>query len=775
MTTPRVALYSRLPEIYRIKDDEQIPAGQLGAYLGVVERAFGAIHQNIEALYDDLFIETCDDWVIPYIGDLLGTSHLSGPAWTLRADVADTIALRRRKGTLGAMELLVYDLTEWGVHCVELRENLAWHQHLNHQRPDAGGEPPYGLTTVTRFTVPRGGTAPIRDPATLSLAGTPFDPFAYVADVRPPAFDALRINLPNLAIFLWRLTAYRVPLTRPFSRGASASAVTGGAPFIARFDVHPLGEPVRLFNVGRFDPDARPLILSRVDDVPGPMPQARLTEGSPAGRPEEYVAIDTYDAGDPLLALLNITDVGLQLHLPDAQFGGDVWTIRGENLCAWESGLFPRLQDREVAVDPVHGRVALGVATQAEADALVRSMLETYTYGAIGPVGAHPVSRDDAPTQWLGEAVDLRLVDFFQDPLGLQHALDSIQDAVQPIVVEIQDSMTHDLDLSVVLGRINEAGGPNLRLNRTLIIRAASGERPIVRLARPLRFRPTNVLGANPAEQNLFDAVVDEMTVRLEGLYLTRDSAFPTGQPLVARAAVHSLELVGCTLDPGGYEPLSPPRTAIRDACSLEEPYGFDALTEPAFKQTPEVHLQRSIAGPMRLDTGYTLFLDDSIVDGGAGIDDDPTNAIAIGGATTPDTGWGPPVKVHGTTILGRSRVRTLSGRGGVFVHQLEVLDNQVGCIKLSYFSGEADRLPENFECVSAPAARLRFTADWFGMSAYCQITRNSDFHILERGPSDDQMGAFGFLLEAHRWLNLQIRFREFMPLGVRPVLVPVT
>jgi hypothetical protein len=36
-------------------------------------------------------------------------------------------------------------------------------------------------------------------------------------------------------------------------------------------------------------------------------------------------------------------------------------------------------------------------------------------------------------------------------------------------------------------------------------------------------------------------------------------------------------------------------------------------------------------------------------------------------------------------------------------------------------------------------------------------------------------MGAFGFLLEAHKWRNLQIRYREFMPLGVRPLLIAVT
>ena len=44
--------------------------------------------------------------MIPYIGALVGTTVLAGDSWTLRADVADTVALRRRKGTMGAIELL---------------------------------------------------------------------------------------------------------------------------------------------------------------------------------------------------------------------------------------------------------------------------------------------------------------------------------------------------------------------------------------------------------------------------------------------------------------------------------------------------------------------------------------------------------------------------------------------------------------------------------------------------------------------------------------------
>lgn len=46
---------------------------------------------------------------------------------------------------------------------------------------------------------------------------------------------------------------------------------------------------------------------------------------------------------------------------------------------------------------------------------------------------------------------------------------------------------------------------------------------------------------------------------------------------------------------------------------------------------------------------------------------------------------------------------------------------------------------------------------------------------MRELGPDDDAMGATGFLRDAHKWINLQVRLREFMPVGVRPLVVPVT
>jgi len=46
---------------------------------------------------------------------------------------------------------------------------------------------------------------------------------------------------------------------------------------------------------------------------------------------------------------------------------------------------------------------------------------------------------------------------------------------------------------------------------------------------------------------------------------------------------------------------------------------------------------------------------------------------------------------------------------------------------------------------------------------------------LREEGPGADEMGAFGFLANSHRWKNASIRLREFMPVGVRALLVPVS
>src|SRR5215471_14348399 len=128
-------LYSLLPAIYRLRDAER--GYPLQALLRVIEEQVNIVEQDIASLYDNWFIETCDDWVVPYIGDLLGVSLLQQPSaqgLTPRAFIANTLASRRRKGTAGMLERVAQDISGWPAAVVEYFQQLATTQNINHLR-----------------------------------------------------------------------------------------------------------------------------------------------------------------------------------------------------------------------------------------------------------------------------------------------------------------------------------------------------------------------------------------------------------------------------------------------------------------------------------------------------------------------------------------------------------------------------------------------------------------------------------------------------------------
>ena len=91
-------LYSRVPGHYRARDAERNLA--LLALLRVVGTQAAHLRQDLDALWDNFFIETCDDWVVPYLGTLLGTRLLAHPVGqSNRLDVWNTVVWRRSKGT----------------------------------------------------------------------------------------------------------------------------------------------------------------------------------------------------------------------------------------------------------------------------------------------------------------------------------------------------------------------------------------------------------------------------------------------------------------------------------------------------------------------------------------------------------------------------------------------------------------------------------------------------------------------------------------------------
>jgi len=186
-------LYELLPAFYRIRDAEQgLP---LQALLDVVAEQVAVLEEDLAQLYDDQFVETCAEWVVPYIGNLVGARGINDPtgrssAFSERALVANTLRLRRRKGTAAVLEQLAHDVTNWDARVVEFFQLLATTQSMKRLRPELRVTPD------------------LRDVALLEEIGTPFDAVPRTVDVRRIESGRGHYNIPNVGIFLWRLQAY---------------------------------------------------------------------------------------------------------------------------------------------------------------------------------------------------------------------------------------------------------------------------------------------------------------------------------------------------------------------------------------------------------------------------------------------------------------------------------------------------------------------------------------------------------------------------------------
>ena len=86
-------LHRLLPSVYRVRDAER--GEPLRALLEVISPELDRIEDDIAGLYDNWFIETCDEWVVPYIGDLLAALS------DLASSGARVIVLRATKGREG--------------------------------------------------------------------------------------------------------------------------------------------------------------------------------------------------------------------------------------------------------------------------------------------------------------------------------------------------------------------------------------------------------------------------------------------------------------------------------------------------------------------------------------------------------------------------------------------------------------------------------------------------------------------------------------------------
>jgi hypothetical protein len=340
-------LYNLLPAIYRIKDAKPEQREALRALMALIERQFLDLEADVDQLYDDWFIETCQEWLVPYIGDLLGVRPLQSinpQVYSQRAYVANALTYRQRKGTATVLEQLARDVTNWPAREVEFFERLSATQNLNHLR----------LANVR--------TPDLRDTNALELLGSPFETANHFPDVRRIASSRGRYNIPNVGLSLWRLQAY--PLTQVSPRAVDDDPTQG------LYWVDPLGQDQPLFNAP--NPESTITQLADEINVPTPLRRRPLHDEVEAIAASDPTRTAYFDSTPVFHVICNFSDE------PD---GGSSW-VRPVNAIA--SG-------RRIGIDPVLGRLAI-----PQGQPLPQTLHISYAYGFSGDMGGGSYDRRDS-------------------------------------------------------------------------------------------------------------------------------------------------------------------------------------------------------------------------------------------------------------------------------------------------------------------------------------------------------------------------------------------
>lgn len=212
-------LWDSLPQMYHegdaLKDGTPGPLQELLNRIGIQA---AVLRRSIDGLWADQSIETCADWVIPYIGDLVAAQLVTGlDPRGQRLDVANTIHWRRRKGILTTADSVARDITGWDVHLQEAFRTLA---RTRHDLDPPASETEGLLQPVTR--TPAGGFADLRSAPGALLSGGPFDEVFHHADARRGRGYAGRYGIEKLVVYCWRLLSFGVSEVTPVRVSGSA-------------------------------------------------------------------------------------------------------------------------------------------------------------------------------------------------------------------------------------------------------------------------------------------------------------------------------------------------------------------------------------------------------------------------------------------------------------------------------------------------------------------------------------------------------------------------
>jgi len=148
--------------------------------------------------------------------------------------------------------------------------------------------------------------------------------------------------------------------------------------------------------------------------------------------------------------------------------------------------------------------------------------------------------------------------------------------------------------------------------------------------------------------------------------------------------------------------------------------------------------------------------------------------ALAVADAT---------VRLTRVTVLGRIAAHRLFASDSILRDFAAVDDVQEGCVRFSAYSG-GSAIPRQYESVAIPPGAPIFTSDSYGNPGYAQLLETADAAIAGAAASasisagaenNSEMGAFSADLNPVKEQGLLIKYAEYMPLGLTPVIVHVT
>lgn len=771
-------LYELLPYIYRRRDAEMdYPMRDL---LHVITEQVNLVEEDITQLYDNWFIETCQEWAIPYIGDLIGYRLLpeggepgdphappvGKKIWVPRREVANTIRYRRRKGTLPLLEELAWTVAGWYAHAEEKAEEKS---------------------------VPASPTPALKGKSRAKRASP--------AVQEQPAWTE---TSPEIHLSVWRLKTYKVDRT-------PACCVEEYGDHCYTFSA--LGNDTPLYNSPRPEPNASH--IAQDINLPVAITCEMLNEQSLNERGE---LVNPYYG---LSHSLVIWAPGWPHH--DAPQPIPFKRIKSASLDDWQE--LP-LEDF-VAVDPESGRFAFP-PTQLPP----HGVWVTYHYAFSADIGGGAYER---PIAQLPDAVLYRVVrDPWCPPIDLQddhpehgknithphpgerRVCRTIGEALtnwrhekpQHAVIEIATNHVYEEPITITLD-----DGCSLQL------RASNGCRPVLRLPERRVNRPDglNVRMASGSHFTLDGLVVTGPGLRVQDIRRSqnrkaaeehhRDWALPDEPPTLLDPWGERLPQTLTTDQnqaftvrdepeekptdetPPQPEAMQRPASVTIRHCTLVPGWTLEPDCEPGVPTEASLKLslrhgrvaiEHSILGSIQVTHNevksepLAIAISDSIVDATRfdcnGQECSKPDCEALGAPGRPMAHA--ILTLRRCTILGCIQTHAIAlAENSIFMGHVRVARRQIGCMRLCYVT-PGSRTPPRHHCepdltTDKQSVRPKFNGVRYGQPAYCQLSEDCANAIRQGADDGAEIGVFHDLYQPQRKDILSARLKEYSPVGM--------